>query len=350
MSSPPSPSPGSIDSGPVGRPEQPRSADRPHELRPAQPRVGNPGRRRCGFEDLYDAGPSRGDVATPKGGPRKADGGAARRGHGRVVGVRPRSSTCRPGASSSTTGPSPHQSHIALENRTARLGWQIALDGQRRGFEARVVAFDSRPLGSDSDRPGPRRPRADPQRRRQRLGGGGGGPRDDGAPAGDRGRGLDPRTPHAAELRHAVDRRRVRPERAEDPRRVHRAPPAPAAARERLLENVGLYGQAIVELSPWLSATGRRAPSIGTTSTTPTSAPAPARRRTPVRPWSAKLLYNTSFKAPSAEQLFTQPIGEFDILGNAQLGRPVRAQRRSGGRLRPRRVDRGRGERVLHRG
>ena len=37
------------------------------------------------------------------------------------------------------------------------------------------------------------------------------------------------------------------------------------------------------------------------------------------RPLNLKLLYGSSYKAPSAEQLYTQPIRDFDIRGNDQL-------------------------------
>src|SRR5439155_18626692 len=39
----------------------------------------------------------------------------------------------------------------------------------------------------------------------------------------------------------------------------------------------------------------------------------------PSRPLSVKLLYGSSFKAPSAEQLYTRPTASGDLLGNPQL-------------------------------
>src|SRR5207244_3691763 len=39
----------------------------------------------------------------------------------------------------------------------------------------------------------------------------------------------------------------------------------------------------------------------------------------PSRPLSVKLLYGSSFKAPSAEQLYTRPIASGDLLGNPGL-------------------------------
>jgi len=45
----------------------------------------------------------------------------------------------------------------------------------------------------------------------------------------------------------------------------------------------------------------------------------------PRLPYYVKLLFGSSFKAPSAEQLYTAPLGRFDVVGNAQLA-PQTAQ------------------------
>lgn len=85
------------------------------------------------------------------------------------------------------------------------------------------------------------------------------------------------------------------------------------------LNNLGVFAQTIVEITEALSATaGIRLDehNIYARAVSPRLAVvlAPTEEQ-----WFAKLLYGTSFKTPSAEQLYTQSMGPFDILGNEDL-------------------------------
>jgi outer membrane receptor for ferrienterochelin and colicins len=86
-----------------------------------------------------------------------------------------------------------------------------------------------------------------------------------------------------------------------------------------VFRNYGVYAQGIVTLPAGLSATaGVRIDvhSLFGVHASPRAAFIWAPERGPV---SLKLLYGASWKAPSAEQLFTQPITVFDVQGNPNL-------------------------------
>ena len=95
--------------------------------------------------------------------------------------------------------------------------------------------------------------------------------------------------------------------------------PGESAGRDELFYNLGAFLQAIYAFGTDVSATaGLRLDyhNVYRTHLSPRAglvfAPADA-------DYYAKLLYGSSFKAPSAEQLYTQPMREFDIRGNEAL-------------------------------
>jgi outer membrane receptor for ferrienterochelin and colicin len=88
---------------------------------------------------------------------------------------------------------------------------------------------------------------------------------------------------------------------------------------ENVLRNIGIFGQGIVDITRWMSvAVGLRLdqPNIYAAALSPRAGLVIAPLKAP---WSAKALFSTSFKAPSADQLFGKPIGPFDVLGNQEL-------------------------------
>lgn len=95
--------------------------------------------------------------------------------------------------------------------------------------------------------------------------------------------------------------------------------PGPEAGRKKTFTNWGVYAQGEYALSPSIEATvGMRLDvhSAYSLQVSPRAAVvwAPAEEA-----WHLKLLYGTSFKAPSAEQLYTQPVRGFPIRGNEKL-------------------------------
>lgn len=213
--------------------------------------------------------------------------------------------------------PLTHQSHVSIENRTLKLGWSVEPD-EGFGIDARVVWFDSGPGASD------------------RIGLG----REDkvlvrnvgavGQEAGVEGlatfgvlqtiAGVD--WTRESQILQTYDELLLVDVLDADGQVVRDAftvLPGEGTGEQRTLTNVGVYAQAIVDVNAWFSATaGARLDqhNIYDQNISPRAGVVVA---PPQAPWSAKLLFGTSFKAPSAEQLFTQPIGPFDILGNEAL-------------------------------
>lgn len=95
--------------------------------------------------------------------------------------------------------------------------------------------------------------------------------------------------------------------------------PGTAAGRERQLQNVGLFVQAIWDIAAaWSLTLGARLDhhNIYESNVSPRAAVVFAPEDVD---YHAKLLFGSSFKAPSAEQLFTQPMRELDVQGNEDL-------------------------------
>lgn len=89
--------------------------------------------------------------------------------------------------------------------------------------------------------------------------------------------------------------------------------------QRRKFDNVGALGQAILKFGEdWSAVGGARLDWHNIYGTNP-SFRAGIVFAPPNRPLSLKALYGSSFKAPSAVQLFTQPLGTLDILGNPAL-------------------------------
>lgn len=94
--------------------------------------------------------------------------------------------------------------------------------------------------------------------------------------------------------------------------------PGPGGA-DRQFTNLGLYVQAIWQVHEAWSLTGGLRLDRHSIYDVHLSPRAAAVFAPPDEPYYAKLLFGSSFKAPSAEQLFTESMREFDIRGNQQL-------------------------------
>ena len=106
-------------------------------------------------------------------------------------------------------------------------------------------------------------------------------------------------------------------------------PPGEEQGREKTFVNLAAFGQALWDVTDELGATaGVRVDdhNVFGTHVSPRLGVVWAGEEPAV---NVKLLYGTSFKAPSAEQLYSQPIRAFDVRGNEQL----RAQTASTGEL-----------------
>jgi iron complex outermembrane receptor protein len=86
-----------------------------------------------------------------------------------------------------------------------------------------------------------------------------------------------------------------------------------------LFRNVGVFAQGVLGFKHDLSATAGLRVDYHSLYGANASARAGLVYAPILQPLSLKLLYGSSFKAPSAEQLYTQPMKVLDILGNAQL-------------------------------
>ena len=96
--------------------------------------------------------------------------------------------------------------------------------------------------------------------------------------------------------------------------------PGEQAGAEKRLTNLGIFGQVIFEWSDSLSTTGGLRLDIPDLYGPQLTWRAALVLAPLDRPWFLKVLEGSSFKAPSAEQLFTQPMQAMDIKGNPELG------------------------------
>ncbi|HZH04979.1 MAG TPA: TonB-dependent receptor, partial [Myxococcaceae bacterium] len=95
--------------------------------------------------------------------------------------------------------------------------------------------------------------------------------------------------------------------------------PGEARGRRGTFQNVGAYAQASAAFQEaWYAVVGARLDVHNIYGANP-SVRSGIVHAPPDRPYSLKLLYGSSFKAPSAVQLYTQPIAVGDLQGNPQL-------------------------------
>ena len=95
--------------------------------------------------------------------------------------------------------------------------------------------------------------------------------------------------------------------------------PSEASGESRVLKNLGTYGQIIGEFGPAITLTAGIRVDIHTIYGVQNSPRAAAVFAPDDEPYHIKFMYSSSFKPPSAEQLFTEPIKQFDIAGNRKL-------------------------------
>ena len=101
--------------------------------------------------------------------------------------------------------------------------------------------------------------------------------------------------------------------------------PGPGHGARRVFENEGAFLQGLLTFSQdWSAVVGARVDRHNVYGVNP-SARAGLVYAPAARPLSVKILYGSSFKAPSAVQLYTQPINVRDLQGNPAL-RPQTAQ------------------------
>ncbi|MEW5855604.1 MAG: TonB-dependent receptor [Myxococcota bacterium] len=95
--------------------------------------------------------------------------------------------------------------------------------------------------------------------------------------------------------------------------------PGEAHGARRSLENAGVYGQALMTFSDDITAIGGVRVDYHSIYGANLSARTGLVYAPPDSPLSVKLLYGSSYKAPSASQLYTQPLGVGDVRGNPDL-------------------------------
>jgi outer membrane receptor for ferrienterochelin and colicins len=220
--------------------------------------------------------------------------------------------------------PMTHGSRVTARNQHGRLTWTLS-PSERFELEAWVAAFDSRPTPSarfDLDLPDQMLlPRVSAT----------------GTEAGTtlRGSPLAPLTltlgaehTRSHHVVQAYDTLLLEPALTAEGQILREAGtiiPGTGSGETRDLSNVGVFGQAEAALSPALAATGGVRIDLHGVYGLQVSPRAALVLAGPDSPLTWKLLYGSSFKAPTAEQLYGNPIWVSDIRGTAELA-PQRAQ------------------------
>lgn len=94
--------------------------------------------------------------------------------------------------------------------------------------------------------------------------------------------------------------------------------PGSDVGQHRTFSNAGVYAQSVVQLHAWNFTVGGRLDDQNIYGAN-VSARAGVVYAPAELPVSLKLLYGSSYKAPTAEQLYAQPVSKFDISGNSAL-------------------------------
>ncbi len=95
--------------------------------------------------------------------------------------------------------------------------------------------------------------------------------------------------------------------------------PGEKAGRKKTLTNIGAFLQAVYQPTEALGITAGARVDVHNVYATHASPRLGLVYAPGDRPWHVKLLFGSSFKAPSAEQLYTVPMKGFDLQGNERL-------------------------------